>query len=116
MERGVPENLLYDIIAVFDSWLDRITILEDRQKRVDNLEERVNVVINQIRIDGLFRENELEEIKCLSKVWLDLIKGITLLPIFGDIEAKKQVIDNILKLMENGHISRNFATEIIIHF
>ena len=112
---GVPETLLYDIISIFESWLERISILEDQQKRVENLEERVDIVLSQIRGDGFFQINEFEELKCVSKLWLDLIKGVTLLPILGDLESKKNVVNNILKLLELGHISRDFAVEIIIN-
>ena len=115
MEGGVPETLLYDIISVFESWLERISILEDQQKRVENLEERVGVVLSQIRGDGFLQINEFEELQCIGKLWLDLIKGVTLLPILGDLESKKKVVNNILKLLELGHISRDFAVEIIIH-
>ena len=115
MEGGVPETLLYDIISVFESWLERISILEDQQKIVENLEERVGIVLRQIQGDGFLKINEFEELQCVGKLWLDLIKGVTLLPILGDLESKKKVVNNILKLMELGHISRDFAVEIIIH-
>ena len=114
MEGGVPETLLYDIISVFESWLERISV-EDQQKRVENLEERVGVVLSQIQGDGFLQINEFEELQYIGKLWLDLIKGVTLLPILGDLESKKNVVNNILKLLELGHISRDFAVEIIIH-
>ena len=62
-----------DITYALDDWLQKITVLEERQRQVCSLQERLNRTLLQIQLEGLVPIYDFERLRYIGQVWSDLI-------------------------------------------
>ena len=110
---GGAGPVLEKITFALETWLDNITILEERQQLVRGLEDRVNRTLQQIQLEGLISIYDLGTLRYIGQIWIQLVN---LLPLSGgDEDRKRQVITNILKLYDARQISLELCTEVIVN-
>ena len=106
------ETILDDISNALDDWLIKINILEERQFKLSNLQERVTRTLQQIQCEGLVSSYDVERLRYIGQVWIDLIDLLKKDQL--DQDAKRLIINNLIKLYDTGQISVDLITEIIM--
>ena len=66
-----------NISNALDEWLQSISILEERQRKINDLRERINRKLVQIRQDGLISICDFERMNYIGRVWVDLINLVS---------------------------------------
>lgn len=106
------ETILDDISNALDDWLIKINILEERQFKLSNLQERVTRTLQQIQCEGLVSSYDVERLRYIGQIWIDLIDLLKKDQL--DQDAKRLIINNLIKLYDTGQISVDLITEIIM--
>ena len=112
-EEESAQHILQNITCALDGWLERISLLEERQHQMVNLKEKVNRVLSQIQQDGLISIYDFGMLNYIGDIWVNLID---LLSSNSKMEysTKKLVINNLLRLYETRHISMELFTETVL--
>ena len=98
-----------DITYALDDWLQKISVLEERQKQVNSLQERINRTLQQIQIEGLLPIYDFERLRYIGQVWNDLISLLS-----SPEKDKRLIVYNLLRLYESGQVSMQLFTEVVI--
>ena len=104
-----------DITYALDDWLQKISVLEDRQLQVTNLQDRINRMLQQIQQDGLISIYDFGTLNHIGRMWIDLINLISShTTAIMDKNTKRLIIQKLLQLYSMQQISFELCTEIII--
>ena len=103
-----------DITYALDEWLQKITMLEQRQLRVSNLQDRISRTLQQIQQDGLISIYDFGTLTYIGQVWIDLINLISSTTAVLEKNTKRLIIQDLLKLYDAQQISYELLVEIII--
>ena len=98
-----------DITYALDDWLQKISVLEERQRQVNNLQERINRTLQQIQLEGLLPIYDFERLRYIGQVWSDLISLLS-----SPEKNKRLIVYNLLRLYESGQVSMQLYTEVVI--
>ena len=66
-----------NISDALDEWLQSISALEERQRKVNDLRERINRRLEQIQQDGLISIYDFGTLTYIGRLWIDLINLIS---------------------------------------
>ena len=91
--------------------MDNISLIEERQIKLDSLQDRINRTIQQIQFDGLISIFDVERLRCIGKIWISLLNHFKL---ERSEDSKRVIISDLIKLYDYGQISADLCTEIII--
>ena len=108
-EHGSTNTVWDDITYALDGWLQKISVLEERQRQVYDLQERINRTLQQIQIEGLLPIYDFERLRYIGQVWSDLISLLS-----SPEKDKRLVVYNLLRLYESGQVSVQLFTEVVI--
>ena len=89
------ETVMEKISDALETWLDGIIDLEERQFRLNSLQERVNRTIQQIQFEGMLSIYDVEHLRTIGKIWINILN---LLKGDGGDERKRLLIVNLLQL------------------
>ena len=104
-----------DITYALNNWLQTISALEERQRQVTDLQDRINQTLQQIQQDGLISIYDFETLNYIGRVWIDLINLLSSHTIATmNKDTKRMIIQNLLQLYNAQQISSELFTEIII--
>ena len=104
-----------DITYALNDWLQKISELEERQRQVADLQDRINQTLQQIQQDGLISIYDFETLNYIGRVWIDLINLLsTHTTATMNKDTKRLIIQNLLQLYNAQQISSELFTEIII--
>ena len=98
-----------DITYALDDWLQKISVLEERQRQVCSLQEKINRTLLQIQLEGLVPIYDFERLRYIGNVWSDLISLLS-----SPVKDKRLIIYNLLSLYESGQLSTQLFTEVVI--
>ena len=102
-----------DITYALDDWLQKLTMMEERQLKVSNLQEKINRTLTQIQQDGLLSIYDFGMLNYIGHVWINLLPSHhTTATINNDI--KRLIIQDLLKLYDAQQISYELFIEIIV--
>ena len=102
-----------DLAYAVDDWLQKISILEERQCKLNNIQERIQRTLQQLQLDGLISIYDFSMLNYVGCVWIDLINLVSSETMEKDI--RKLIINNLLKLHDAGQISVELFTNIIVN-
>ena len=102
-----------DLTYAIDDWLQKISVLEERQCKLNNLQERIHRTLQQLQLDGLISIYDFSMLNYVGCVWIDLINLVSSETMEKDI--RKLIINNLLKLYDAGQISVELFTNIIVN-
>ena len=60
-----------NISNALDEWLHSISILEERQRKVNDLQERINRKLKQVQQDGLISIYDFGTLTYIGQVWIN---------------------------------------------
>ena len=105
-----------NISNALDEWLQSISILEERQRKINDLRERINRKLVQIRQDGLISICDFERMNYIGRVWVDLINLVSSFTITAmvDKDVKRLILKNLFYLYSIQQISHELFIEIIL--
>ena len=97
-------------------WLQKLTMLEERQLKVSNLQEKINRTLSQIQQDGLLSIYDFGMLNYIRQVWIDLLNLISShhTTAMIDKDTKRLIIQDLLKLYDAQQISYELFIEIIV--
>ena len=70
---NVTLSIWDNISNALDGWLRSISLLEERQRKVSDLRERINRTLEQVQQDGLISIYDFGTMTYIGQVWIDLI-------------------------------------------
>ena len=105
-----------NIYYALDEWLQSISALEERQRKVNDLRERINRRLEQIRQDGLISIYDFGTLTYIGRLWIDLINlimpcGVTTIM---NKDIKRLIFENLFRLYNIQQISYELLIEIIL--
>ena len=105
-----------NIYNALDEWLQSISALEERQRKVNDLRERINRRLEQIRQDGLISIYDFGTLTYIGRLWIDLINlispcGVTTIM---NKDIKRLIFENLFRLYNIQQISYELLIEIIL--
>ena len=104
-----------DITYALNNWLQTISVLEEKQRQVTDLQDRINQTLQQIQQDGLISIYDFETLNYIGRVWIDLINLLSSHTIATmNKDTKRMIIHNLLQLYNAQQISSELFTEIVI--
>ena len=103
------ECILSDVMEAIDMWLCSLSVKAEGCHRIIDIHERIRQTVQQIEYEG--DSVNIDRIKFAGNIWTDIIKLMTIEEISSS--AKSQILLNILKLLECGEISIDFAYHLI---
>jgi len=104
-----------DITYALDDWLQKISVLEERQSQVTNLQDRINRTLQQIQLDGLISIYDYGTLSYIGRVWIDLINLISShTTAVMNKDTTRLIIHNLLQLYNAQQISSELFIEIIV--
>ena len=104
-----------DITYALNNWLQTISVLEEKQRQVTDLQDRINQTLQQIQQDGLISIYDFETLNYIGRVWIDLINLLSSHTIATmNKDTKRMIIQNLLQLYDAQQISSELFTEIVI--
>ena len=89
-----------DISNALDEWLRSISILEERQRKVNDLQERINRILQQVQQDGLISIYYFGTLTYIGRVWIDLLNLVACYNI-GTImskDTKRLIVQHLMQL------------------
>ena len=98
-----------DITYALDDWLQKISVLEERQRQVNNLQERINRTLQQIQLEGMLPIYDFERLRYIGQAWSDLISLLS-----SPEKDKRLIVYNLLRLFESGQVSTQLFTNVVI--
>ena len=110
-EHQEEDDVFRQISSALESWLDNLSVLEERQQIVSSLQERINRTLLQIQHDGLVSVYDFEGLRYIGRIWSDLIN---LFSSTTSTRNKRLIINNLLRLYESGQISMNLFIEVVM--
>ena len=105
-----------DISNALDEWLRSISILEERQRKVNDLHGRINRVLQQVQQDGLISIYDFETLTYIGRVWIDLINLVpscTVTTVMNK-DVKRLILENLFQLYNMQQISFVLLIDIIV--
>tara|TARA_Y100000310_G_C20147635_1_gene563208 strand:- start:77 stop:442 length:366 start_codon:yes stop_codon:yes gene_type:complete len=108
-------TILDDITLALNKWLEKIVIVEENQRRVMSLQEKVQQTLLQIQQDGLISTYDFGIINYIGQVWIDLTNLLSSYYIHEDKDVKRHIINNLFKLYDIQQISVELFTETIVN-
>ena len=105
-----------DISNALDEWLRSISILEERQRKVNDLQERINRILQQVQQDGLISIYDFGTLTYIGRVWIDLINLVSSYNI-GTImskDTKRLIVQHLMQLYNMQQISFKLLIDIIV--
>ena len=105
-----------NISNALDEWLRSISILEERQRKVNDLRERINRKLEQVQQDGLISIHDFGTLTYIGQVWIDLINLLSssTLTTVMDKDVKRLILENLFHLYNIQQISYELFIEIIL--
>ena len=97
------------INAALESWLDQISVLEERQQIVSNFHERIIRTLQQIQIEGLLPFYDFAVLNYIGETWLQLLNNVS-----AETIDKRCILQNLLKLYNANQISEELLIEIAV--
>ena len=93
-----------------------ISILEERQRKVNDLRERINRKLKQIQQDGLISNYDFGTLTYIGQVWIDLIHLVSscIVTPAMDKDIKRLILEKMFRLY-NIVYGNNFTIVIIIY-
>ena len=105
-----------DISNALDEWLRSISILEERQRKVNDLHGRINRVLQQVQQDGLISIYDFGRLTYIGQVWINLINLVMSFTATTavDKDVKRLILENLFYLYNIQQISHELFMEIIL--
>ena len=105
-----------NISNALDEWLQRVSALEEKQRKVNDLRERINRRLLQIQQDGLISIYDFGTLTYIGQVWVGLIDLVSSLPMttITDENIKRLILKNLFYLYNMQQISYELFMEIIL--
>ena len=105
-----------NISNALDEWLQSISILEERQRKVNDLRERINRTLEQVQQDGLISIYDFGTLTYIGRLWIDLINLISscVATTIVDKDKKRLIFENLFQLYNIQQISYELFMEIIL--
>ena len=105
-----------NISNALDEWLRSISILEERQRKVNDLRERINRKLEQVQQDGLISIYDFGTLTYIGQVWIDLINLLSSCTetTVMDKDVKRLILENLFQLYNIQQISYELIMEIIL--
>ena len=105
-----------NISNALDEWLRSISILEERQRKVNDLRERINRKLEQVQQDGLISIHDFGTLTYIGQVWIDLrilLSSCTVTSVM-DNDVKRLIFENLFQLYNMQQISLELFIKIIL--
>ena len=105
-----------NISNALDEWLHSISALEERQRKVNDLRERINRRLLQIQQDGLISIYDFGTLTYIGRLWINLINSISSCAVTTvmDKDIKRLIFKNLFQLYNIQQISYELFMEIIL--
>ena len=112
MELSIWDN----ISNALDGWLQSISLLEERQRKVSDLRERINRKLGQVQQEGLISIYDFGTLTYIGQVWVDLINLLSSCTetTVMDKDVKRLILENLFQLYNIQQISYELIMEIIL--
>ena len=93
-----------------------ISLLEERQRKVSDLRERINRKLEQVQQDGLISIYDFGTVTFMGQVWIDLINLLSSCneTTVMDKDVKRLILKNLFQLYNMQQISYELLIEIIV--
>ena len=115
---NVLTTTIWDNISnALDEWLQSISILEERQRKVNDLRDRINRKLEQVQQDGLISIYDFETLTYIGRVWIDLINMVSSCAVTTtviDKDVKRLILENLFQLYKMQQISYVLLIDIIV--
>ena len=104
-----------NISNALDEWLRSISILEERQRKVNDLRERINRKLEQVQQDGLISIHDFGTLTYIGQVWIDLINLLSSCTVTTvmDKDVKRLILENLFQLYNTQQISYTLLIDVI---
>ena len=103
---------IFDKISfALQSWIDSLTVLEERHQRIVSLQERIQRTLCQIQQEGTMSIYAFETLQYIAMLWTNLIE---ILYNAMDDSTKRNIIEHLLRLYELEQITENMFIVIIM--
>jgi len=105
-----------NISNALDEWLQSISILEERQRKVNDLRERINRKLEQVQQDGLISIYDFGTLTYVGGLWIGLLNLITPCGVttIMNKDIKRLIFENLFRLYNIQQISYELLIEIIL--
>ena len=74
IEERVLAKVFQNISVALQSWLDALTVVEERNQIIMSLEERIERTLIQVRQEGEIPIYAFESLKQIGALWLNLVE------------------------------------------
>ena len=113
---NVTLSIWDNISNALDGWLQSISLLEERQRKVSDLRERINRKLEQVQQDGLISIYDFGTLTFMGQVWIDLINLLSSCneTTVMDKDVKQLILKNLFQLYNMQQISYELLIEIIV--
>ena len=111
IEERVLAKVFENISVALQSWLDALTVLEERNQIITCLEERIERTLIQVQQEGEMPIYAFESLKKIGALWLNVVQ---LLSLRMDASNKRNIANHLLQLKELDQITEHMFIEIII--
>ena len=115
---NVLTTTIWDNISnALDEWLQSISILEERQRKVNDLRDRINRKLEQVQQDGLISIHDFGTLTYIGRLWIDLINLVSSCAVTTtvmDKDVKRLIFENLFQLYNMQQISYELFMEIIL--
>ena len=104
-----------NVSNALDEWLQSISILEERQRKVNDLRERINRKLEQVQQDGLISIYDFGTLTYIGQVWIDLVNLLSSDTVTAvmDKDVKRLILENLFQLYNMQHISYTLLIDVI---
>ena len=104
IEEGASAGVFEKISLALQSWIDALSVLEERNQIITSLEERIERTLIQIQQEGEMSIYAFQSLKQIGALWLNLVQ---LLSLRMDASNKRNIIRHLLQLKELDQITEN---------
>ena len=113
---NVALSIWDNISNALDEWLRSISILEERQRKVRDLRERINRKLEQVQQDGLISIYDFGTLTYIGQVWIDLINLLSSCTdaTVMDKDVKQLILKNLFQLYNMQQILYELIMKIIL--
>ena len=107
------DHILEDIVQAFDSWTQRILLLETDLQRNHNIKRDIEDYMQRQVLDGLIKREDANELQYVLDLWINLHRAYVCKQIGANF-ANQHVLSHLLDLFSMKQISKSFVIRVAL--
>ena len=107
------DHILEDIVQAFDSWTQRIFMLESDLHRNLNIRIAIQDSLQKQVLDGMIKREDADELQHVLNLWTNLHRAYVCKRIGADF-ADQEILSHLLDLFNLKQISKSFVIRVTL--